>query len=174
MRTVETELSFAENVEGANDPDCFFIPGLMADGAPYSYGMHRNTGISGGVGPMGSIRSGVVNIPIPRSRKAQSFHLTGLLIKTIFVILSILVFYLIPVEGNRIMTRLFLTALTLLAGGIVTIIFYMTVKVKPKFFHAKHYPLVQKYRSKGYVRGPHPMFSTTPVGIIAWLLRLLF
>ena len=62
---------------------------------------------------------------------------------------------------------------TLLAGGISTMIFYLIVKVKPKFFHAKHYPLVEKYRSKEYKRGPHPMFSTTPVGVISWLLRLL-
>lgn len=155
------------------DLDCFFIPGLKADGKPYSYPMHRNTGISGGVGPMGSIRSRIIDIPIPRSSKARSFHLTGFLIKAVFLVLSIIVFYLIPVAENKIITRLFFSSLTLLAGGASTMIYYRIVRVKSGFFHAKHYSLVEKYRSKGYIRGPHPMFSTTPVGIIAWLLRLL-
>jgi len=78
------------------------------------------------------------------------------------------------VPGNKIITRLFFCSFTLLAGGAVTMIFYRIVRVKSGFFHAKHHSLVEKYRSKGYVRGPHPMFSTTPVGIVAWLLRLLF
>lgn len=162
-----------ESTDPLSDPDCFFIPGLKADGTPYSYGMHINTGISGGIGPMGTIRSGVVDIPIPRSRKAQLFHRTGFLIKAIFLILSIVVFCFMPVEGNKIIIRLLLSTLTLLAGGIATMIFYLTVKVKPGFFHAKHYPLVEMYRSKGYKRGSHPMFSTTPAGMISWLLRLI-
>lgn len=174
-------MSFKNTDEGVitsrdliNDPDCFFIPGLLADGKPYSFGMHVNTGISGGTGPMGTIRSRVIDIPIPRSRKAQSFHRTGFLIKAIFFVLSIIVFYLVPADRNGLIIRLFLSALTLLAGGVVTMVFYLNVKVKSRFFHAKHFPLVEKYRLKGYKRGPHPMFSTTPVGIIAWLLRLIF
>ena len=157
-----------------NNPDCFFIPGLLADGKPYSFGMHANTGISGGPGPLGTIRSRVIDIHIPRSRKAQLFHRTGFLIKVVFFVLSIIVFYLVPVDDKRLIIKLFLSALTLLAGGVVTMVFYQNVKVKSRFFHAKHFPLVEKYRSKGYKRGPHPMFSSTPVGIIAWLLRILF
>lgn len=174
MDLEKTDESIIRSLDIIDDPDCFFIPGLKADGKPYSYPMHRNTGISGGVGPMGSIRSRIIDIPIPRSSKARSFHLTGFLIKATFFVLSILVFYLIPVPENKIITRLFFCSLTLLAGGAVTMIFYRIVRVKSGFFHAKNYSLVEKYRSKGYVRGPHPMFSTTPVGIVAWLLRLLF
>jgi hypothetical protein len=44
------------------------------------------------------------------------------------------------VEGNRITTRLLLSALTLLAGVSPTMVFYLSVKVKPKFFHAKTLP----------------------------------
>ncbi|MFZ2340646.1 MAG: hypothetical protein WAW07_13105 [Bacteroidales bacterium] len=174
MGPENTDESIIRSFDIINDPDCFFIPGLKADGAPLSFGMHTNTGISGGIGPMGTIRSRFIDIPIPRSRKAQSFHFTGLLIKATFLVLSIIVFYFIPVPENKIVTRLLLSALTLLAGGFFTMVFYRIVKVKSKFFHAKHFRLVDKYRSKGYKRGPHPMFSTTPVGIIAWLLRLLF
>jgi len=169
-----TDKSVITSRDLINDPDCFFIPGLLADGKPYSFGMHTNTGISGGPGPTGTIRSRVIDIPVPRSRKAQSFHRTGFLIKAVFFILSITVFFLVPGEGNRLLFRFFLSVLTLLAGGAVTMAFYLNVKVKSRFFHAKHYPLAEKYRSKGYIRGPHPMFSTTPVGIIAWLIRLLF
>ncbi|MBW6499907.1 MAG: DnaJ domain-containing protein [Bacteroidales bacterium] len=39
------------------DLDCFFTEGQKADGVPYSYNMHKNIGISGGIGPMGSIKS---------------------------------------------------------------------------------------------------------------------
>ncbi len=71
----------------------FSPPGLLADGKPYSSECTRITGISGGTGPMGTIRSRVIDIPIPRSRKAQSFHRAGFLIKASFVLLSLLVFY---------------------------------------------------------------------------------
>lgn len=173
MSLDKTDKSIIVSSDLINDPDCFFITGLPADGKPYSFGMHTNTGISGGTGPMGTIESRVIDIPIPRSRKAQLFHRAGFLIKASFLLLSLIIFYLLPVQENRITVRLLLSALTLLAGGISTMIFYLIVKVKPKFFHAKHYPLVEKYRSKEYKRGPHPMFSTTPVGVISWLLRLL-
>lgn len=156
-----------------DDPDCFFMPGLKADGTPFSYPMHTSTGIRGGAGPMGSIRSKAILISIPRSRKAQTFHRIGFIIKIIFLVLSVIVFYFLPPGEHKLTTRLFLSGLTVFAGGIVTLIFYRIVNVKSGFFHAKHYPLVKKYRSKGYSRGPHPMYSTTPVGIIDWLLRLL-
>jgi hypothetical protein len=156
------------------DLDCFFISGKKADGAPFLYSMHRNTGISGGIGPMGTIRARVIEIPIPRSALAHSLHRTGFMIKAIFLALAILLFYLNPLPGNNPANRIILSSLTVLAGGMITKLFYRLAKVKSKFFHARHYPLVKKYRSKGYTRGFHPVLSTTPAGILAWLLRLLF
>jgi len=156
------------------DLDCFFIPGRKADGALFLYSMHRNTGISGGTGPMGTIRARVIEIPIPRSTLAYSLHRTGFMIKGIFLALAILLFYLNPLPGNNPAIRVVLSSFTVLAGGIITMLFYRLAKVKSKFFHARHYPLVKKYRSKGYIRGFHPVVSTTPVGIFTWLLRLLF
>jgi len=154
--------------------DCFFIPGRKADGAPFLYSMHRNTGISGGMGPMGTIRARVVEIPIPRSRRAHSLHRTGLMIKGIFLALAIILFYLNPLPGSNPAIRIVPSLFTVLAGGILTMAFYRMSGVRSKFFHARHYPLVKRYRSKGYTRGFHPVVSTTPVGIFAWLLRLLF
>ena len=154
--------------------DCLFIPGRKADGAPFLYSMHRNTGISGGVGPMGTIRARIVEIPIPRSRRAHTLHRTGFMIKGIFLALAIILFYLNPLPGSNPAIRVVLSIFAVLAGGIITMLFYRLAGVKSKFFHARHYSLVKKYRSKGYIRGFHPVISTTPAGIVAWLLRLLF
>jgi hypothetical protein len=156
------------------DLDCFFIPGLKADGTPFSYPMHRNTGIAGATGPMGTIKSQIINIPIPRSSLAYSLHKTGLIIKTVSFFLAIILFYLDPFSADKTIIRISVSSLTILTGGIITMIFYRLVNVKSKFFHAKRFPLVEKYRSKGYTRGFHPVVSTTPAGIIAWLLRLFF
>lgn len=156
------------------DLDCFFIPGLKADGSPYSYPMHRNTGISGGVGPMGSIRSKVIEIPIPRSKKAHLFHRTGFLIKVLFFILAIFAFRTTTLQDYSLIIIILIPVLIILAGGIITMITYRIVKVRSKFLHARRHPLVIKYRSKGYTRGFHPMISTTPAGIFTWLFRLIF
>ena len=68
--------------------ECFFIKGLPADGKPFIYSMHKNTGITGGPGPTGSIKSKTVTITIPRSRRALVMHRTGFLIKLIFFFLA--------------------------------------------------------------------------------------
>lgn len=155
------------------DLDCFFIPGLKGDGKPYSYPMHRNTGITGGVGPMGSIRSKIIEIPIPRSKKAHLFHRIGFLIKALFLILAILAFTTGVLKDYSLIIRILMPVLIILAGGIIMMMTYRTYKVRSKFLHAGRHPLVIKYRSKGYTRGFHPMISTTPVGLLAWLFRLI-
>ncbi len=156
------------------DLDCFFIAGLKADGKPYSYPMHRNTGITGGVGPMGSIRSKIIEIPIPRSKKAHLFHRIGFLIKVLFLILAIFAFRTSTLQDYNLIIRILIPVLIILAGGIITMITYRMGKVRSKFHHARRHPLVIKYRSLGYTRGFHPMISTTPAGILAWLFRLIF
>jgi len=155
------------------DLDCFFIPGLKADGTPYSYPMHRNTGISGGAGPMGSIRSKVIEIPIPRSKKAHLLHRIGFLIKVLSFILAIFAFRTTTLQDYNLIIRILIPVLIILAGGIITMITYRMGKVRSKF-HARRHPLVIKYRSKGYTRGFHPMISTTPAGVFTWLFRLIF
>jgi len=156
------------------DLDCFFIPGLKADGKPYVYSMHRNVGISGGVGPMGSIKSKVTDILIPRSKKAYFFHQIGLSIKGIFFILAVVIYRSDLLTDYTLATKLLVSTSVLIAGGIVTMSIYHLNKVKSKFFHSKNYPLVKKYRLYGYKRGFHPMISTTPVGLFTYLLRLIF
>lgn len=156
------------------DLDCFFITGLKADGIPYSYSMHKNVGISGGVGPMGSIKSKIITIPIPRSKKARSFHQTGLTIKVLFLVLAVVAFKLDFLPNHTLIAKLFIPTMIILTGGIITMLMYRLYKVRSKFFWAKKYPLVKKYKLNGYTRGFHPMISTTPLGLIARLLRLLF
>ena len=156
------------------DFDCFFTSGQKADGNPYSFNMHKNVGISGGPGPMGSIKSRTVSIPVPRSRKAQFMHRIGFLIKLSALIFAIFVIRtdLFPKAG--IMTKVLLFCAVLLTGGLLTQLFYYLNDTKSKFFHASKFPLVKEYRKNGFKRGFHPMVSSTPVGLIAYLLRLTF
>ncbi len=156
------------------DLDCFFISGLKADGTPYSYNMHKNVGISGGAGPMGSIRSKIINIPIPRSKKAHLFHQFGFLIKGLFFVLAIVAFKLDILSDYTLITKTLISISIVIIGGLITMIIYHLINVKSKFFHSNRYPLVKKYKSKGYKRGFHPMISTTPVGLFAYLFRLIF
>jgi hypothetical protein len=155
------------------DMDCFFTPGLKGDGIPYSYNMHKTIGISGGVGPMGSIKSKVVSIPIPRSKKALNIHRIGFLIKAVFFIIAItLKLDLLLNEG--LITKILIATIILLTGGLITLLFYRLNETKSKFSHSAKYFLVEKYKKKGYKRGFHPMMSTTPIGLIAFLIRLIF
>lgn len=156
------------------DLDCFFISSLKADGTPYSYNMHKNVGISGGTGPMGSIKSKIINIPIPRSKKAHLFHQMGFLIKALCFVLAIIAFKLDLLSDYTLVTKMLISTSIVIIGGLITMTTYHLNKVKSKFFHAKRYPLVKKYKLKGYKRGFHPMISTTPVGLFAYLFRLIF
>lgn len=156
------------------DLDCFFIAGLKADGAPYYYNMHKNIGISGGVGPMGSIRAGIINIPVPRSKRAHLFHRTGFLIKSIFFVLAIIVFKSDFLIQYSLAVKIIVSAMVIVTGGLITMATYHLSGVRSKFFFAGKYPLVAKYKAKGYKRGFHPMISTTPVGLFTWLFRLIF
>jgi hypothetical protein len=154
--------------------DCFYKTGLKADGIPYSYNMHKTVGISGGVGPMGSIKSKTVSIPIPRSKKALMIHRIGFIIKTAFLIIAIYSLKLDILSDAGLLTKAIVPTAILLTGGLTTLLTYRLNKTKSKFFHSYKYLLVKKYKKNGYKRGFHPMISTTPVGLIAFILRLIF
>lgn len=153
------------------DLDCFFSVGLKADGIPYYYNMHKTTGISGGLGPLGSIKARTVSIPIPRSKKALMMHRIGFIIKAIFLIIMIIAWKLdLVLESGLIIKTLVSTAI-LLIGGFLTHLTYRLSKTKSKCFHAYRYILVIKYTKKGFKRGFHPMISTTPVGLFVYIFR---
>jgi len=156
------------------DMDCFFTTGLKGDGIPYSYNMHKTIGISGGIGPMGSIKSKVVSIPIPRSKKALNIHRIGFLIKVVFFIIAIITLKLDLLLNEGLITKILIATAILLTGGLITLLTYRLNETKSKFFHADKYFLVKKYKKNGYKRGFHPMISTTPIGLIAYLFRLIF
>jgi hypothetical protein len=156
------------------DLDCFFITGQKANGIPFYYNMAKTTGISGGTGPMGSIKSKTVRIPIPRSKKAHSIHQTGFLIKVIFFIIAIIVFKLDLLSNVRLLTKTLISIGIILTGGLTTCVIYHLNKTKSKYFNAHRFLLVKKYRKNGYKRGSDPMISTTPFGLIIKILRLIF
>jgi hypothetical protein len=153
------------------DLDCFFMTGQKADGIPFSYNMHKILGISGGVGPMGSVKSKTVNIPIPRSKKALMIHRIGFMIKAAFFILAIIVLNLLPDKG--LLPKILILSAIILTGGLTTLLTYHFNKTKSKFYHANKYFLVLKYKESGYKRGFHPMISSTPIGLIVYLFRLI-
>jgi len=154
--------------------DCFFSPGEKADGKPFYYGMHRNIGISGGTGPMGSIKAKSVRIPIPRSRRAYLLHRIGFSIKALFLIIGIVVLKFDLISTADIYSKIAILPASMLTGAIITYSIYRLKKTRSKFFHARKFILIKKYRKKGYKRGGHPMISTTPVGPVIFLLRLIF
>ena len=156
------------------DMDCFFTTGLKGDGIPYSYNMHKTIGISGGIGPMGSIKSKVVSIPIPRSKKALKIHRIGFLIKVVFFIIAILAFKLDLLLNEGLVSKILISTAILLTGGLITLLTFRLNETKSKFSQSDKYFLVDKYKKKGYKRGFHPMMSTTPIGLIAFLFRLIF
>lgn len=154
--------------------DCFFKPGQKADGKPFFYGMHKNIGISGGAGPMGSIKSKTVRIPIPRSKKALLNHRLGFLTKVVFFSIGVVVLKFNLVPEADLYSKILILPASILIGGLITYSVYHLNKTRSKFFHASQYSIVKKYKKNGYNRGSHPMISTTPVGLITYILRLIF
>lgn len=156
------------------DLDCFFITGLKADGIPFYYNMHKTIGIFGGVGPMGSIKAKTVSIPIPRSKKALMIHRIGFLIKVVFFILAISALKLDLLSDKGLFTKILISIVILVIGGLTTLLIYHLNGTKSKYFYVNKYFLVKKYKKNGYKRGFHPMISTTPIGLIAYISRMIF
>ncbi len=153
------------------DFNCFYTEKEKADGIPYNYYMHKTTGISGGVGPMGSIKSRSVCIPIPRSKKATKIHRLGFSIKLFFLLTNILILIFVYPVDMSISFKVLYSLLILIAGGIIIFVMYRSSGVKPKSLYSKNFMLVKKYKSKGFQRGFHPVISTTPIGIIVYIFR---
>lgn len=156
------------------DLDCFFTTGLKAEGTPFYYNMHKNIGISGGIGPMGSIKSKTVSIPIPRSKRAFTIQRIGFLIKVVFFVLAVIALDKDLYQDQDLIFKLLISTGIILTGGLLMLLFYHITKTKSKFFYANKYFLVKKYKKNGYRRGFHPMISTTPIGLIVYLFRLIF
>ena len=156
------------------DLDCFFIAGLKADGIPFYYNMHKIIGISGGVGPMGSIKSKTVSIPIPRSKKAHMIHRIGFLIKVVFFVFAIIALRSDLFQNQGWVPKILISTAIILAGGLTMILTYHFSRTKSKFFYAYKYSLIKKYKKNGYKRGFHSMISTTPIGLIVYLFRLIY
>jgi hypothetical protein len=156
------------------DMDCFFTTGQKANGIPFYYNMDKIIGISGGIGPMGSIRSKTVSIPIPRSKKAFSIHRIGFIIKTVFFVIAIIVLKLDLLSNMGLLSKTLISIGIILTGGFTTYLTYHLNKTKSKFFNAHRFLLVKKYKENGYKRGGDPMISKTPIGLIINVLRLIF
>ena len=154
------------------DLNCYYSAQPKADGTPFNYYMHLTLGMKGGTGSMGTIKSKLLCIPIPRSGKATTVHRIGFSVKLIFLVISLVLLKVAyPVELSAILKVLLSLCIVLLGGGIV-LLFYKMKGVKSKLY-SKNFAIVKKYKSKGFQRGFHPMISTTPVGLVAFVLRWL-
>lgn len=152
---------------------CYFNNYEKADGPPYYFYLHKTTGIKGGVFPMGSIKSNVVTIPIPRSKKSIRCHHIGFFIKLFFLICAIMVFFVYPFNMREPTHQIVLSSSLILLGTAITYAFYHFKHTKPIFFYARRYFLVKKYLKRGYSVGFHPIITTTPFGIIYHLFKWL-
>lgn len=153
--------------------DCYFYEKSKADGKPYAFYVHRTTGIAGGSGPMGSIKGRVVKILIPRSKKAERLHTFCFYFKLSFLL--ILFVFLRFTRFQYLFTWKyipFIILYLLIIGGICHLIYYLN-STKSVFYYARRYPLVRKYLKNNYHVGSHTMISTTPFGIIYFLLKWL-
>lgn len=151
--------------------NCHFNPAYKADGKPYNFYVHRTGNIVGGRGPMGSIPSKMVTIPIPRSKETVKNHRTALYIKWVALLTAISTLFL-QFADNTILNYAFSIS-TLLIGGVITKVFYRYKNTAPIFLYAKKYELVQTYLKKGYSVGFHPAISTSPIGLVYLFLRII-
>jgi hypothetical protein len=127
------------------DSECYFIPGLKADGPPYKYRMHKIDGIRGGPGSMGSVKSQTATIAIPRSKKANTNHIIARFIKVVFFLIAMVILKPGILPGMDLITRLSICAGIILAGGVVTLIFYQVNGTRSKFFFTGSHQLVKFY-----------------------------
>jgi len=153
------------------DLDCFFSSGQKANGSAFNYYMHKTTGIIGGVGPRGSINAKSLCISIPRSKKAKNLHKIGFVIKVIFLLFALIALRFNLLSFSGFVQKMAFTASFLITGGLIVHLIYYLTKTKSRFFHARSFYLVSKCKKKGFLRGFHPMISTTPIGIIIYIFR---
>ena len=148
------------------DHDCFFTAGQKADGIPFMYNMHKTTGISGGVGPMGSIKSRSVSIPVPRSKKAQTIHLIGFIFKAIFFIIALLALQSGFLQDQGLILKILIPASILLTGGLVIHLVLPFYQNKIKVFLCKGILPCQQVQKKRIFKGfsPDDVDNTCRIG----------
>ena len=156
------------------DADCFYTQDLKADGTPFNYEMINYTGIAGGIGPTGSIKSKNKRVSIPRSKKAQNMHAIAFTIKLIFFLALLVILSMSLVNFSSTYQIILFSIVFLLIGGGIVQLLYLSTRVKSKLFHSVKYSLVKKLEEKGYSRGGHVIIASTPLGTIVFLSRWLF
>lgn len=157
-----------------NDLKCFYTKDLKADGSPFVYKMINYTGIAGGIGPTGSIKSKNRSVKIPRSNKAQNIHTLAFVVKLIFFISLLFILSTNLISLSSTLMLVVFSIILLLSGGAIVRLIYKFTGVKSKMFHSSKYPLIEKLEKSGYSRGANVIISTTPLGTIAYIGRWLF
>lgn len=154
------------------NPNCNYCPSLKADGKPFIFYMHKVGSITGGIGPMGSIPSKLISISVPRSKKAHRLQYIAQIIKSLFLMISIL-FMILFMQKLSFTVLAFSMILILTTGGLFIKIMYRLTRVSPLFRTNRKLQEIKNLKNQGYKPGFHPAISTTPFGLIYHLFRLI-
>ena len=157
-----------------SDLRCFYTQKLNANGSPFIYNMINYTGIAGGTGPTGSIKSKNKSVAIPRSKKAQHMHALGFSIKLIFFIALLFLLPIRLISFSSSYEIILFSIFFLMIGGLLVHLLYYITKVKSKLFHSGKYPEIIKLEEKDYTRGGHVVISSTPLGTLVFISRWVF
>ncbi len=147
---------------------CWFSGKDPDDKNPMVIPVHRSTGIAGGTGPTGSVRSVGRNVLIPRSRYARRWHAQGLLIRLLALGAAATLLILCG-KQEAWMKGILLALLVLIAGSLLMHLLYRLAGVKPAIRARYRHPDILALREQGYQAGFHPVVSSTPFGWI-WVL----
>ena len=99
--------------------------------------MINYTGIAGGIGPTGSVKSKNKNVEIPRSKKAQNIHAIAFVIKLIFFLAILVILGMGLINFTNTYQNILFSILFLLIGGGIVQLLYQITKVKSKLFHSR-------------------------------------
>ena len=126
--------------------DCYFCKNRKADGKGLAFNLYYRAESGGRHNKF--LEDKQHQILIPRSYKAQVYHTIGYILKIVFAMWGFILaarIHQFPLFG-------FIAGSVY--GALMTYILYAIVKVKPKFYFAERYSLIQSYLKKEYEQYP--------------------
>lgn len=124
---------------------CYFTNNKKADNKPIKYILNFET--EGGTAQRRTIKNTNHTVLIPRSNYAYVYHRIGAGMKIFFFVWGLLLGW--KIDVNPLVSGIG----GLLFGGIFCNLLYLIAGVRPKFYFAKKYHLIQEYLEKGYRSG---------------------
>jgi curved DNA-binding protein CbpA len=148
-----------------NENNCYFSKDKIADGKPFAFLMNHES--PGGTASHKTYKNSNHTVLIPRSHYAHVYHKIGAGMKLFFFawgfVLGWKIHYmpLVPAFGG------------LMFGGIFCNVLYLIAGVKPKFYFAKKYYVVQDYLNKGYRSGTEQGSSVINSEVVYFITSII-